>query len=180
MGISYFLDKVLEDLDEIFGGINILLGIVLIGFIFVGVFVQFGNYSRQLSRYEEIRKTQTKIELHQEKLDDLTIKFEKLLSDKYPSLEKEIFKDISAQKTSDQLLALLNKYPELKSSHTITQLVKQVRELTDKVYEKKMHLEDLCKTSRYKHISPWLIGMPETPKDIKELVYPENYSGEKK
>jgi len=169
-----------SEIEEPFDGFIIFFAVVFIGFLVVGFFVQFGNYSEQLKRYEDIRKTQNKIELQQEKLDNLTEKFEKLLSDKYPSLEKEVFENISPQKTNEQLLALLNKYPELKSSHTITQLVKQIRELTDNLYKRKMTLEDYCKTARFKHISPWLLWVPETPSDIRDVVYSEKYPEEKK
>lgn len=148
-----------------------IVGYILCGVSFVWVFASFVNnlscYTDQLNRFEEIRRELKRVDLSVEKQGNLITEFKLYLADKYPELEREIFKLITESKSDVHVI--LN-YPELKSSETLLALVKQINSLAEEVYKGKSDLEYYYGKVRFYNENLWFYIRPSVPEDIKNLL----------
>ena len=144
--------KIDEDVGEGLQWISSILGaIVLLIFIIVNLAV----YSSQLNRFEQIHRIQ------QEYI---------ILTEKYLEHEKKVFTDIYSKKET-KLAAILIQYPELRSAETFIELTKKIHQITDEVYFKRLILEEIYRSIRYREISPWIFFLPPIPENLKKEIY---------
>jgi hypothetical protein len=162
-----------SDVDEITGSslLGIIFGIISGIFFIIGLSENLGTYTKQIERFETIRMYQCNISLYESRCKALTEEFRINLGNKYPELEKQIFKDITTQPNKNQLLALFNIYPQIKSSTTLIILSRKVQEFTDIIYKEKIKSQTMAQKIRFKNESPWQIIKPTIPEDIRPLVY---------
>ena len=66
-------------------------------------------------------------------------KYQKYLAEQYPALEKEIFSNIASNQPKE-LVALLQAYPELKSSVVLNNMMDKITSLVSNIYEAKRSL----------------------------------------
>lgn len=150
--------------------VNITGGIIL-GISGVWLLASFINnlfcYNNMFENFEGIRASLKNLEIYKEKQATLISEFRVYLADKYPDLEKEIFKMIIESK--NDINVILN-YPEIKSSKTLIELVKQINSQADKVYEFKIILEHEYAIVRFYNANKWFYIKAQTPEDIKKLL----------
>ncbi len=109
------------------------------------------SYSEQISDIEDIRKFENITVIYEKRAEALTLEFKKV-AENYLGHEKAVFNNMSP---NDVLLYMV-KYPELKSSENIMQLVEQIRSMQDKVYEQRVEVEKKKKDIRYRLRNPWI------------------------
>ena len=148
-----------------------IVGYILCGVSFVWLFASFVNnlgcYTEQLDRFEEITRDLKRVDLSIEKQGNLITEFKLYLADKYPELEREIFKLITESKSDVHVI--LN-YPELKSSETLLALVKQINSLAEEVYKGRSDLEYTYARVRFFNKNLWFYFRPSVPEDILKLL----------
>jgi len=148
-----------------------IIGIVILCTAGVWLFASFVNnlvcYTEQLDRLENIRAQLKNLLIYKDQQDTLIAEFRIYLADKYPDIEKEIFKLITDAKSDVQMIL---KYPEIKSSKTLLKLVDQIDELAKKVYTNKISLEYDFAKIRFYNNNKWFYLRPQTPEDISKLL----------
>lgn len=169
--LCFFIWAPEADDEDVAVGFGIAAVFFFVVVLLVFLITNFATYSGQIKRFEEIRATNQKIILLEEKYSSLAKSFSYYLAEKYPAYEKEMFEKISPASAEGNLLALLSQYPELRSSETLGKLVDQISALAGDLYEKKLSLEDICKTIRYKEKSPWILILPKIPENLKGIIY---------
>lgn len=135
--------------------------------IFVIFMVNFVSNTSQIEAYLNIEKTLDKKEIYKERADHLGEIFQRVLVDKYPTYEKEIFGNM---KTED-LQMLFIKYPEVKASLTSINYVERMNELESIIYEMDLDILEYVKQCKFRRVSPWLFGSlyVEPSSNIKNL-----------
>jgi hypothetical protein len=148
-----------------------VVGYILCGMSFLWFFASFVNnlscYNDQIEKFEDIRKGLKRVALSIEKQGNLISEFKLYLADKYPELEKEIYRLITESKSDVHII--LN-YPELKSSETLLMLTKQINDLAEEVYKGKSDLEYEYAKVRFFNKNMWFYLRPSVPKDIEKLL----------
>jgi hypothetical protein len=148
-----------------------ITGYVLLGVSVVWLFASFANnllyYTDQIKRFEGIRRDLKRVGLCMTKQADLLSEFKIYLADKYPELEKEIFKLITESQSDVHMIL---SYPELKSSETLLKLVKQINKLAEEVYTGKSSLEFEYAEVRFYNKNMWFYLRPSVPEDIEKLI----------
>lgn len=144
-----------------------------IGIVFgvISLFINFSNYSRQVSSFESARNIKEQTKILQTRYDSLYKSFSLHLSEEYPALEKEIFGKLALGSATPNLQILLTKYPELKSSITLCKLVDETKLIADDMYQKKLDAQDLYEKIRYRSNNPWILMKKRIPDDIYNNVY---------
>ena len=146
-----------------------IIGIVILCISGVWFFVSFVNnlvkHTDMVKKFEEIRANLKKLEIYKEKQRVLISEFTIYLADKYPDFEKEIFKLITDSKSD---INVFLKYPELKSSETIMELVKQINNQSAATYNYKVELENEYAAIRFYNMNKWFYIKVQTPSDILE------------
>ena len=112
-----------------------------------------GSYSSHLKQYETLEQLRNQEKIYENRANILVSEFSNYLAVVYPNHEKEIFEKISPN-TIDIYLV---KYPELRSSDTIVELVKQIRSLSDDIYRQQLRREEILRDMRYRQINPWIL-----------------------
>lgn len=148
-----------------------IVGLVLLIISGLWLFASFVNnlicYTAQVERFEKIRAGLKRLEISKEKQNNLISEFKIYLADKYPDLEKEIFKLITESKSDVHMI--LN-YPELKSSDTLLALVSQINKLAEEVYNSRHQLEYEYSYVRFYNANQWFYLRPNVPNDISKLL----------
>ena len=130
---------------------------VALFWIFLGLFVCLKlvmglitgcAYSNQLNDFAVIRRRNKKIELFEEKSNELSGVVRDELK-KYPEFEKLVIGEIHPE-------FLLN-FPQLQSNQTIIETVNRLVELRNEVYTLKSQRIDALTAVYKREISPWLI-----------------------
>ena len=146
-----------------------IIGILILCISGVWFFVSFVNnlikHTDMVKKFEEIRADLKKLEIYKEKQRVLISEFTIYLADKYPDFEKEIFKLITDSKSD---INVFLKYPELKSSETIMELVKQINNQSAETYNYKVELENEYAAIRFYNMNKWFYIKVQTPSDILE------------
>ena len=124
-------------------------------------------YPAQINDFEEIRKFRAIEKIYTEKAENLTAEFKLYLANQYPDHEIKIFNKVKPANVS-QYLAL---YPQIRSSETITLLVKNINELQNDIYNQQIKIVEYMKRVRFRKINPWNIKglVPDVPEEF--IVY---------
>jgi hypothetical protein len=148
-----------------------IIGIVLLCVSGVWLFASFVNnlvsFTEQLERFEQVRAQLKNLIIYKDQQDTLIAEFKIYLADKYPDIEKEIFRLITDAKSD---IHMILKYPEIISSKTLIKLVDEINQLAKKVYNNKASLEYDYAKVRFYNKNMWFYLKPTVPDDIKELL----------
>lgn len=131
---------------------GVIFGFLAICLVAVSVFVTCIAYSTQLSNFEDVKKFKNIEAIYKEKADALTVEFANHLAATYPEHEKEIYSKISP----DKVALYFAKYPELKASDTLIELVKRINHLQSDVYDQQIKAEYIQKDIRFRLRNPWI------------------------
>jgi hypothetical protein len=112
------------------------------------------GYAHQISDFEELSRYKKIEVIYQDKCENLTNQFSALLAELYPSHERSVFENISP----DGVDIYLVKYPELRASKTVLELVAQIRSLQDDVYQVRLAEATVSKRMRFRARNPWLVN----------------------
>lgn len=110
-------------------------------------------YFEQVIRIEGIKESEAREVIYKEKAESLTGEFKLWLGEKYPEIEKGIFKCLIP--TDISMVATV--FPEIKLSETITNLVSRINELQGRIYSEKLEIERYKKGIRIAKRNPWII-----------------------
>lgn len=110
-------------------------------------------YFEQVTRIESIEESKAREDIYKEKAEVLTGEFKVWLGEKYPDIEKGIFKNLMPVNIS--MVATV--FPEIKSSETIMNLVSRINEMQNKIYSEKLTIEKYKKGIRITKRNPWII-----------------------
>lgn len=135
----------------------------LLAFCYVLLFVSFvpatlsvvatmGSYGSQVYDSEKIIQLRGTETVYEKRALELTKQFQTYLADAYPSHEREIFERISPENID----VYLAKFPEIRASETIIELVKQVRSMKDDMYAQQIEREKVLKEMRFRTRNPWI------------------------
>lgn len=138
-------------------------------FFIVILIVNFISNTDQIKDYEELKAYQDKIEIYENKTENLTEVFQTLLAEKYPQHEKEIFSKISP----DNIELYFVKYPEIKTMESFKELVIQIKSLNDVLYAEQIYQTTVSKRIRFRFVDPFIVNsiIKEVPDKYKEIVY---------
>ncbi|MDA3840329.1 MAG: hypothetical protein PF572_04530 [Patescibacteria group bacterium] len=133
------------------GTILLAVGIIVgaIGFITTGI-----AYVSQVDDFEDVKKFQKVESIYQAKAKTLTAEFVKYLAQVYPEHEKNMYDNISPEKVDLYFV----KYPEIRSSETLTTLVAQINKLQSDIYDQQIAVEQALKNTRSRLRNPWLLA----------------------
>jgi hypothetical protein len=90
--------------------------------------------------------------------------------DIFPKFEERILKSLSPGNNKD-LIALFQKYPELKSSKHLAKLVDDVSRLVRDIYAEKESLEYIKKKIRTYYANPWFVVKLKISDKLKSFIY---------
>jgi len=122
--------------------------------LILAILLTFGSYSGQISDAEDIIKFERLEEVYEDRAEALTQQFASYLSDIYPEHERNIFETIEPEGIDIYLV----KYPDLKASETILELVAQIRSMQDDRYGQQIARENTMKSMRYRTRNPWIFN----------------------
>lgn len=141
-----------EKEDNVWDALGIFMIIVAIFFFGLSLIVTAFAYSDQISDSENITKFERLEKIYEVRADALSQQFATYLADLYPEHERNIFKSINPEGVDIYFV----KYPDLKASETILELVAQIKSLQDDRYAQQIEKEKTLKTMRYRKRSPWI------------------------
>lgn len=134
--------------------LSCLVSILVIG---VGIVVNLYAYSSQVYSFENLKMIKANEKIYADKAEALTREFAGYLAEAYPDFEKSVFDKISPEGIDVYLV----KYPELKSSETITLLVQEISQMQGARYNQRLVLQQELRDIRYRCKSPWLFFIPD-------------------
>ena len=133
--------------------------------LIVMFFYQLTGNNSQLELFNMIRKQKRKIEIEKTYLTSYKQQLEEIMTKTYPNYEEKIFKDM-APGDSEQLSAILIKYPELKFDGVLKSYVKDIKNSMDDILSKDSDLEDLYNRYEDFQVNSWLLKIYDLPKDL--------------
>jgi len=140
-----------------------VIGVIITFLLIIGLgtlLIVNGNaYYRQITRLEAIRACDGIKVVYKAKAEALTAEFTKLLAETYPQYEKDIFGQITPEKVA----VFIVKYPEIRASETIKELVAQINKLQSDIYEQDIQKEKLLQDVRVNLRNPFIL--PILPKE---------------
>lgn len=128
--------------------------IVAVFFIGLSFFETGINYSDQISDSENINKFERLERVYEARADALSQQFATYLADLYPEHERNIFESINPEGIDIYLV----KYPDLRASETILELVAQIRSMQDDRYAQQVARENTMKDMRFRMRNPWIFS----------------------
>lgn len=111
-------------------------------------------YSDQISDSENITKFERLEKIYEVRADALSQQFATYLADIYPEHERNIFESIKPEGIDIYLV----KYPDLRASETIIELITQIRSLQDDRYAQQIEREKVLKIMRFRKRNPWIFN----------------------
>lgn len=129
-------------------------------FIIVAMFYHMSWFREAQKKVNCIKRYKREADLNNEMYEKLRDYYQKYLAEQYPQMEKDIFLKI-AESQPKELVALLQSYPELKTSTVFMSMIKQTTELVEKIYEKYKHIEQEIEDLENIKTDPWLIWKPK-------------------
>lgn len=150
-----------EDWIYFWTAIQILSAITFSGFLIVAVFYHMRVFRESVKITNKIKKLKNKVVLREQKYKELSEFYEKYLAKEYPNIEKDIFNKISENKPNE-LMALLQNYPELKTYIGFGDMVNRISELVKDIYETKEYINAQIEDIDNILTNPWLIWKPKT------------------
>src|SRR3989339_724582 len=127
--------------------LEVLMGITAL----CGIFTQFNARLEQVQDFEQIKEAKGVEDILKEKAEVLTAEFVKHLAQAYPEHEKGIFEKIGPEKVA----VYFAKYPELKASEVLLNLVDRINGLQSSVYNQRITVENLLAKTRTRLRDPW-------------------------
>lgn len=142
-----------RDTSELSGWVSFCIFCVCVAIFFfvIGLGKGMLAHTWQIDDSEDVVKIERFETIYKKRAELLTRKFAYYLAEIYPNLEKNIFEKISSKDVDIYLV----KYPNLRSSETITKLVEQILSLEDDYYNQKLKKAEILKDLRYRLRSPW-------------------------
>jgi len=134
----------------VFAAVNIILTFFCAFFLFIAT---VSGYSNQINDFYDLKKIDQLESMYKEKAEALTAQFASYLAEAYPEHERLIFDKISPDKVSLYFV----KYPDLKSSETMTALVGEISKLQADYYQQKENRINKLRDVEYRPKSPWVI-----------------------
>ena len=134
--------------------VAIICGFISVVCVFALFISTIVAYSDQVNDFHDLKKIDKLEVLYQEKAQTLTTQFASYLAEAYPDHEKAIFDKISPEKIDLYLV----KYPDLRSSETITALVGQISKLQAEYYQQKVDRINMLRDVNYRPKSPWIMN----------------------
>jgi hypothetical protein len=134
-----FVDPTATDTYLFFVVMQWIIGIVSGIFAIVGFFVNMSGRQSYLELKNSYARQESNVRLAEEQYNNLQEKYQKYLAEQYPALEKEIFSNIASNQPKE-LVALLQAYPELKSSVVLNNMMDKITTLVSNIYEAKRNL----------------------------------------
>ncbi len=110
------------------------------------------SYSAHLSDIEDLAKFVDIENVYTKRAESLTAEFTVLVN-QYLGHEKATFDNMSPEDIS----VLLVRFPELKASKTILELVAQIRSMQDDVYAQQVERAEISKNIRFRTRNPWIL-----------------------
>ena len=129
-------------------------------FIIVAVFYHMAWSREAQKKVNRIKRYKKEADLNKDMYEELRDYYQKYLAEEYPQMERDIFLKI-AESQPKELVALLQSYPELKTSTVFMSMIKQTTELVEKIYEKHKHIEQEIEELENIKSDPWLIWKPK-------------------
>lgn len=147
-------DNKTEKEDNNLDRLGISMGVVAAIFVGISLLVTAVAYSNQISDSENITKFERLEQIYEVRADALSQQFATYLADLYPEHERNIFESIKPEGIDIYLV----KYPNLRASETIIELITQIRSLQDDRYAQQIEREKTLKTMRFRKRDPWIFG----------------------
>lgn len=123
-------------------------GLVFLGFLITCIFYQMSKKQELLRIKNAIKRLNKQKTIKTKRYNELKGLYEKYLAEQYPNIEKEIFSKL-AEKPED-LTILLQTFPELKSSNTLSDLIDKSTSLIKSIYDQESRIE--YKTEEFNNI----------------------------
>ncbi|MFA5067456.1 MAG: hypothetical protein WC466_05390 [Candidatus Izemoplasmatales bacterium] len=121
-----------------------ITGCVLLFFSAIGIIITIAlnvdSYNKQVLLLEKIKRADEKIQLYEERADQISSVLSDILIENYQEYEKDVFENMSS-KEGIELYFL--KYPELNTHATFISYSETYKELMDSIYSQKMEKIDL-------------------------------------
>ncbi|MEX0598580.1 MAG: hypothetical protein WD512_19010 [Candidatus Paceibacterota bacterium] len=119
-------------------------GVFAIFFSFA-MLVAFGiSYTSQIGDIEELNVIEDRIEIYEQRSNNIKNQLKEVLITKYPEHEKSVMKSLSENDASIYLV----KYPELHAHETFKQYASTLKSLEDDIYAKSLEKLDLQRNIR--------------------------------
>ncbi len=134
-------------------GFWIFLVFSIIGAI-VNLVANAAMYLGQVENIEKIPEAEARQAIFVEKANALTGEFKMWLGKEYPDVEKEIFKSL----TPATISIFAAKFPEIKSSETIMNLVSRISDLQSSIYREKLDIEGSKRRIRITKRNPFILN----------------------
>jgi len=145
-------------------------GLVTASIAICALISYMSNNEYQIDDCESIKACREKRKIYKKRADDLIAEFKLYLAEIYPKFEKEIFEKISPDKVDVYMM----KFPELKTSATLIELVNRINSLKNDVYKQDIEITTYRKRIRVRLRSPWLLSWfvtqpdPDLMKDVDD------------
>jgi len=148
-----FVDPTL-DAYAFFEDLQWIIGVISGIFAIVGFFVNMSGRQSYLALKNNYARQESNVKLAEEEYNNLQEKYQKYLAEQYPALEKEIFSNIASNQ-SKELVALLQAYPELKSSVVLNNMMDKITFLVSNIYDAKRNLTYVEEKLANRRINRW-------------------------
>jgi hypothetical protein len=132
----------------------------------VAQFVQTGVVKQNIA---EVKTRQKKIVFAEEKHTQLNEFYERQVLEVYPEFERKLLEALGPGKNTD-LIALFQQYPELQSSKLLRQMVGNISNLVDNIYNRKENLEYTLEQIRVYQSNSWVLFKYTIPTEILEQL----------
>lgn len=154
----------------------LVLFIVFAGAGFIAMFAMTINNLVKgveiMEKMEELKTQQNKIKLGEKKKDELMSYMEEQVLNVFPKFEERVIQSVAPGSNKD-LLALFQKYPELKSSKHLAKLVDDVTQLVDGIYSDKRSMEYTKEKIRLYLVNPWFPMKVKVSEEVRGIINTE-------
>ena len=128
------------------------------------IITQCVTYYHQVYDIERINKQYEFKKIQTKKSDELISEFKLYLAEIYPDIEKNIFDSIKP----DNVTVYMMKYPEIKSSETITKLVSLINSIKGACYSYDFEISRIQQKIRVREKTIGMICLPILPKYVHQ------------
>jgi hypothetical protein len=149
---------------------GIIIMLVSLVWLISSLISNFVYYSEQTNRFEQLHSSLNNLSRYKANHLKLIEDFKTYLGEKYPELEKELFKNIFSNSSDTNILL---KYPEIKSSKTLMKLVDKINSEVSYLNSLQNEIEYSCAKIRYYKNSKWEFIKPAIPEKLHNVIYSE-------
>lgn len=159
LGVS---TQVTGDAQLFFQVVSAILGSITIITTCIMLFYNLNQKTMLREHINEIRCNERKIIKFKESIEKYKTEFKVMVTEFYPSYEKEIFKGM-ASTDIEALSVIMVKYPELKFDGILTNYMKGVKELLQNISKYQNYIEDTREKIFNVKDDAWLVGKDSLP-----------------